>query len=216
MHRHASIFLSQFPEFQEFKNKRANTTGDSPKTGDILPSPADPEVTPEERLEAAHEELRSALADGLLDRVRAASPKFFEHLGIRLLVAMGYGGGRMDRAEVTGKSGDDGIDGLIREDRLGLDMVYVQAKKWDNSVGPGEIDRFIGSLTRKKATKGVFITSGTFTGGAPRAAKGASVRVRLIDGDELASLMIDFNVGVAEAEKYVIKKVDADFFEPLA
>ncbi|MCP4590974.1 MAG: restriction endonuclease [bacterium] len=205
-------FLSQFPEYQAFKHKGAN----APKPGDNPPLPPDPEITPEEQLQAAHEELRSALADDLLDRVRVGSPKFFEHLVIRLLVAMGYGGGRMDRAEVTGKSGDDGIDGLIREDRLGLDMVYVQAKKWDSSVGPGEIDRFIGSLTRKKATKGVFITSGAFTVGAPRAAKEASVRVRLIDGDELASLMIDFNVGVAEAEKYIVKKVDTDFFEPLA
>jgi len=209
-------FLSQFPEYQIFKSKKANTAIGSTKPGDNPPLPPDPEITPEERLQAAHEELRGALADDLLDRVRAGSPKFFEHLLIRLLVAMGYGGGRMDRAEVTGKSGDDGIDGLIREDRLGLDIVYVQAKKWDNSVGPGEIDRFIGSLTRKKASKGVFITSGTFTGGAPRAAKEASVRVRLIDGDELASLMIDFNVGVAESEQYIIKKVDADFFEPLA
>ena len=201
--------LSQFPEYQEFKNKPSDPGLDPP------PPPRDDD-TPEERLVAAHQELRGALADDLLERVRGGSPKFFEHLVIRLLVAIGYGGGRMDRAEVTGKSGDDGIDGLIREDRLGLDMVYVQAKKWDNPVGPGEIDRFIGSLTRKKATKGVFITCGTFTDGAPRAAKEASVRVRLIDGDELASLMIDFNVGVAEAEKYIIKKVDADFFEPLA
>src|SRR5205814_9030136 len=122
----------------------------------------------------------------LEQRVRAASPKFFENLVIRLLVAMGYGGGQVDRAELTGKSGDEGIDGVIREDRLGLDMVYVQAKKWDNAVGPGETDKFVGSLMRKKATKGVFITSGTFTDGANRAAREAAVKVRLIDGDELA------------------------------
>lgn len=172
-------------------------------------------ITPEERLEAAHGELRDALADDVLQRVRGGSPKFFEHLVVRLLVAMGYGGGQVDRAEVTGKSGDEGIDGVIREDRLGLDMVYVQAKKWDNSVGPGAIDQFVGSLMRKKAVKGVFITSGTFTEGALRAAREAAVKVRLIDGDELAELMIDFNVGVAEDKKYVVKKLDSDFFETL-
>lgn len=122
----------------------------------------------------------------------------------------------MDRAEVTGKSGDGGIDGIIREDRLGLDMVYVQAKKWDNSVGPGEIDRFVGSLMRQKATKGVFITSGSFTDGALRAAREAAVKVRLIDGEELSELMIDFNVGVTDAEHYIVKKLDGDFFEEMA
>jgi restriction system protein len=129
---------------------------------------------------------------------------------------MGYGGGRLDHAEVTGKSGDDGIDGVIREDRLGLDMVYVQAKKWENTVGPGEIDKFVGSLMRKRAHKGVFITSGTFTEGAERAAREAAVKVRLIDGDELAELMIDYNVGVANEETYTVKKVDSDFFDDLA
>lgn len=143
----------------------------------------------------------------------AKAPHVFERLVIRLLVAMGYGGGQVDRAEVTGKSGDEGIDGVIREDRLGLDMVYVQAKKWDNAVGPGEVDKFVGSLMRKKAIKGVFITSGTFTEGARRAAKEAAVKVRLIAGDELAELMIDFNVGVAPADTYIVKKVDTDFFE---
>ena len=174
---------------------------------------SDPEITPEERLEGAHEELRDALADDLQKRVRTGTPRFFEHLVVRLLTAMGYGGGQVDRAEVTGRSGDEGIDGVIREDRLGLDMVYVQAKKWDNPVGPGEIDKFVGSLMRKRATKGVFITSGTFTDGALRAAREAALKVRLIDGEELAELMIDFNVGVATSETYVIKRVDTDFFE---
>jgi restriction system protein len=209
-------FLNQFLEYREFKTKRAVKAWDSRRIAEAPPLPEDPEITPEERLEAAHEELRDALADDVRNRVRLGSPKFFEHLVVRLLVAMGYGGGQVDRAEVTGKSGDEGIDGVIREDRLGLDMVYVQAKKWDNAVGPGEIDKFVGSLMRKKATKGVFITSGTFTEGALRAAKEAAVKVRVIDGDELAELMIDFNVGVAEGEKYIIKKLDTDFFETLA
>lgn len=206
-------FLARFPEFIAFKTqgRASDVVMQHPDVAEADSSVAD--NTPEERLEAAYQELRDAVADDLQRRLREGSPRFFEHLVIRLLVAMGYGGGQVDRAEVTGKSGDDGIDGVIREDRLGLDMVYVQAKKWDNAVGPGEIDRFVGSLMRKKATKGVFITSGTFTEGAQRAAKEAAVKVRLIDGDELAGLMIDFNVGVAPAETYVVKKVDTDFFE---
>ncbi|MFN8871940.1 MAG: restriction endonuclease, partial [Phycisphaerae bacterium] len=161
------------------------------------------------------EELRETLADDLLRRVRSGSPKFFEHLVLRLLLAMDYGKGHIERAKVTGKSGDEGIDGVIPQDRLGLDMVYVQAKRHENAVGPGDIDKFVGSLMRKKATKGVFITSGTFTEGATRAGKEAAVKLRLIDGDELAELMIDYNVGVAPADTYVVKKVDTDFFDGL-
>jgi restriction system protein len=209
-----NAFLDQFPEYRVFKTKRADKAVETKKGIAVDQIAVDPDITPEEQLEAAHEELRDALADEVLRRVRAGSPKFFEHLVIRLLVAMGYGGGQVDRAEVTGKSGDEGIDGVIREDRLGLDMVYVQAKKWENTVGPGEIDKFVGSLMRKKATKGVFITSGTFTDGATRAGKEAAVKVRLIDGDELAELMIDYDVGVSVADTYVVKKVDGDFFEP--
>ena len=130
---------------------------------------------------------------------------------------MGYGGGHSGYATVTQLSGDDGIDGVIQEDRLGLDMIYVQAKKWDptNSVGPGEIDKFVGSLMRKRATKGVFITSGVFTSGARKAATQATVSVRLIDGDELADLMIDYGVGVSEEARYTLKKLDTDFFDDL-
>lgn len=209
-------YLQRFPEYQAFKTKKGKTRAATVTESDGEPVViVDPDVTPEEQLEAAYEELRDSLADDLLKRVHAGTPRFFEHLVIRLLVAMGYGGGQVDRAEVTGKSGDEGIDGVIREDRLGLDMIYVQAKKWDSSVGPGEIDKFVGSLMRKKANKGVFITSGTFTDGARRAGKEAAVKVRLIDGEELAELMIDFNVGVAAADTYVVKKVDTDFFEAL-
>jgi restriction system protein len=211
-----SKFLEQFPEYVAFRDKKRTIPGKAPARSVLPALIEEPEATPAERLDAAYEELREALADDLLQRVRSASPKSFERLVVRLLVAMGYGGGRLDHAEVTGKSGDDGIDGVIREDRLGLDMVYVQAKKWENTVGPGEIDKFVGSLMRKRAHKGVFITSGTFTDGAERAAREAAVKVRLIDGDELAELMIDYNVGVANEETYIVKKVDSDFFDDLA
>ncbi len=209
-------FLDQFPEYRQFKIKRANKAMATKGTADASPLPDDPEVTPQERLQGAYEELHDSLADDLQQRILAGSPKFFEHLVLRLLLAMGYGRGQMERAEVTGRSGDEGIDGVIPEDRLGLDMVYIQAKKWDDSVGPGEIDKFVGSLMRKKATKGVFITSGTYTEGARRAAREAAVKVRLIDGDELADLLIDFNVGVTAAETYTVKRVDGDFFDELA
>ncbi len=207
-----NAFLEQFEEFRTFRTKRA-------KSGDAqvgVPSDSvsdEQDITPDERLDGAYKELRETLADDLLQRVRAGSPKFFEHLVVDLLVAMGYGGSRADAASVVGRSGDDGIDGVIKEDRLGLDMVYVQAKKWDNSVGPGEIDKFVGSLMRKRAHKGVFITSGTFTTGAERAATEAATKVVLIDGEQLAELMIDHGVGVADHKSYVVKKLDGDYFD---
>lgn len=202
-------FLAQFKEYQEFKSKKGGTDSIKPIDDN------DTAATPEEQLGAAYEELRETLADDLLRRVRSGSPKFFEHLVFRLLLAIGYGKGQIERAKVTGKSGDEGIDCVIPQDRLELDMVYVQAKRHENAVGPGDIDKFVGSLMRKKATKGVFITSGSFTDGATRAGKEAAVKLRLIDGDELAELMIDYNVGVAAADTYVVKRVDTDFFEGL-
>lgn len=208
-------FLRRFPEYQAFKAKKIKDSAETVNRDNNETATAEPDITPEEQLAAASNELREALADDLLRRVRAGSPKFFEHLVFRLLLAMGYGKGQIERAKVTGKSGDEGIDCVIPQDRLELDMVYVQAKRHENSVGPGDIDKFVGSLMRKKATKGVFITSGTFTAGAERAGKEAAVKLRLIDGDELAELMIAYNVGVAVADTYVVKKVDSDFFEGL-
>lgn len=208
-------FLSQFPEYQAFKSRRAKKAWETRRTGTEAEEGGDPIITPDERLDAAYTELRETLADDLLERVRAGSPKFFEHLVVDLLVAMGYGGSRADAAQVVGKSGDEGIDGVIKEDRLGLDMVYVQAKKWDNSVGPGEIDRFVGSLMRKKAHKGVFITSGTFSSGALKAAQEASAKIVLIDGEQMAEFMIDHGVGVTDHKSYTVKKVDSDYFEEI-
>ncbi len=205
-------YLEQFEEFVEFRYKKSK---EKPKN-QVSATEID-EATPSERLESAFNEIKGALSDDLLDRIRNNTPQFFEHLVVRVLVAMGYGGGHSGYATVTQLSGDDGIDGVIQEDRLGLDMIYVQAKKWDptNSVGPGEIDKFVGSLMRKRATKGVFITSGVFTSGARRAATQATVSVRLIDGDELADLMIDYGVGVSEEARYTVKKLDTDFFDDL-
>ncbi len=173
----------------------------------------DVDATPDERLDAAYKEIRETLADDLLDRVRHGTDKFFEYLVVDLLVAMGYGGTHADRSRVVGRSGDGGIDGLIQEDRLGLDTVYVQAKKWQNPVGPDEIRKFAGSLGEQKAHKGVFIISGAFTNGARQAAEKANAKVVLIDGEELAELMIDHGVGVADYKLYNIRKVDTDYFD---
>ena len=209
------VFLNRFPEYREFKNNRAKAATETPASPTDPLTLAEPTVTPDERLDAAHRELREEVADDLLQRVRAGTPRFFEHLVVDVLVAMGYGGSRADAAQVVGRSGDDGIDGVIKEDRLGLDNVYVQAKKWDNSVGPGEIDQFVGSLMRKRAHKGVFITSGAFTSGARRAAAEASAKIVLIDGEQLVDLMIDHGVGVADHKTYVVKRVDGDYFDSI-
>ena len=214
--RPASInlaFLDRFDEFVAFRSKRRANDADRPN-GTPLPESVSPgEATPHERLDAAHRELRDALVEELLERVRASTPKFFEHLVVDLLKAMGYGGAHASRASVVGRSGDGGIDGVIPEDRLGLDMVYIQAKKWENSVGPDEIRKFVGSLGENKAHKGVFITSGQYTTGARTAADRANAKVVLIDGDMLAELMIDHGVGVADFKSYTVKKLDTDYFE---
>lgn len=208
-----NAFLQQFEEYRAFKTKRAEKAWGSRKENEDDIEEAEADVTPHERLDAAYNELRETLADDLLDRVRGSSPKFFEHLVVNLLIAMGYGGSQASAAQVVGRSGDGGIDGVIPEDRLGLDMVYVQAKKWDNAVGPDEIRKFVGSLGEQKAHKGVFITSGTYTSGARHAAERANARVVLIDGEQLAELMIDHGVGVADHRAYVVKKLDTDYFE---
>jgi len=205
-------YLERFDGFLAFKTKRREPDSSEPSR-ESTPELTQDTATPHERLDDAYKELRDALVDELLERVRASTPKFFEHLVVDLLKAMGYGGTHASRASVTGKSGDGGIDGVIPEDRLGLDMVYIQAKKWENSVGPDEIRKFVGSLGEHKAHKGVFITSGAFTSGARQAAEKANARVVLIDGDLLAEFMIDHGVGVADFKAYTVKKLDTDYFE---
>jgi restriction system protein len=149
----------------------------------------------------------------LLEQVRAMKPKAFEQLVVDVLVAMGYGGSQLDAAQVVGKSGDNGIDGVIKEDRLGLDMVYIQAKRHEANIGPGAIREFVGSLGEHKATKGVFITCGGFSSSAKEAASRAHSRIVLIDGNQLAEYMIDHGVGVTAYKSYTVKKLDTDYFE---
>lgn len=200
--------LSQFEEFEEFRQAKSTSTG-----GDAAPAPtgAD-EQTPEERIDTAHREMRSALAAELLDRVYDKSPEFFEQLVLDVLHGMGYGGSRDDAAERLGRSGDEGVDGVIREDRLGLDLIYVQAKRWKNVVGRPEIQRFFGALHGQRATKGVFITTSSFSKEAMDYADGVTPRVILVDGRELAQLMIEHAVGVTVARRYEVKRLDLDYF----
>jgi restriction system protein len=208
-------FLEQFPEYLAFKTKKKEKIAVAVGMTSADADTGDSDITPDEQLDVAYKELRETLADELLQRVRAGTPKFFEHLVVDLLVAMGYGGSRVDAAQVVGKSGDGGIDGVIKEDRLGLDMVYVQAKRHENDIGPGAIREFVGSLGEHKAHKGVFITSGGFTSGAIDAAAKAHTRIVLIDGEQLAEFMIDHGVGVTNYKTYVVKKLDGDYFEGL-
>lgn len=201
-------FLQQFPEFVELLDaSRSANKADVPAE-----TPAS-QSTPEEAIETAYQGLRAQLAEELLSRILACSPTFFEQLVVELLVKMGYGGSRRDAGERIGQTGDGGIDGIIKEDRLGLDTIFIQAKRWQGSVGRPEIQKFVGALQGQRARKGVFITTSSFTADAAKYPSLIDTKVVLIDGKQLASLMIDFDVGIAAAASYVVKRIDSDYFE---
>jgi restriction system protein len=202
--------LSQFPEFHEFRRARSDTHA-AHVPGAAATSTVE-DATPEERVGAAYRELRSALAAELLDHVLERSPEFFEQLVLDVLHAMGYGGLRDDAVQRLGRSGDEGVDGVIREDTLGLDQIYVQAKRWRNPVSRPDIQKFVGALHGQRASKGVLITTSTFSGEASAYADNITPRVVLIDGKELSQFMIDHDVGVAVATRYDLKKIDQDYF----
>ena len=168
--------------------------------------------TPEEAIEAAYQNLRQTLADEVLQTVKSCSPSFFERLVIDVLVKMGYGGTRKDAGKAIGKSGDGGIDGIINEDRLGLDVIYIQAKKWENPVGRPEIQKFAGALQGQRAKKGIFITTSNFTNEAKEFASRIDNKITLIDGETLSQLMIDYNVGINSIVTYELKRIDSDYF----
>jgi restriction system protein len=170
-------------------------------------------ATPEDLLAASYKEIRSGLEFDLLDQVKQVSPAFFEQLVVDLLVAMGYGGNRADAAQAIGRSGDGGIDGVINEDRLGLDVIYIQAKRWEGNVGRPEIQKFAGALQGQRARKGVFITTSAFTKDAQEYASFIDSRIILIDGVRLVGLMAEHNVGVSVVGTYEIKRIDQDYFE---
>lgn len=197
--------LRRFPEFEEFQSESKQST---PAT-DIEDEGAS---TPEETVEQAVQQLNHSLADELLQTIKECSPSFFENLVVDLLLAMGYGGTRKDAGQTLGKSGDGGIDGIIKEDRLGLDIIYIQAKRWANPVGRPEIQKFAGALQGMRARKGVFITTSGFTSEAKDYVSLIDSKIILIDGQKLASFMIEHDVGVSPAVTYSIKRIDMDYF----
>lgn len=205
-HRIDRPFLSKFEEYRHTHSKDTNgSDNDSPNGED--------EDTPEENLKAAYETIRSYLANEIIEIVRNCSPSFFEQLVVDVLVGMGYGGSREEAGKAVGGSNDGGIDGIINEDRLGLDVIYIQAKRWENSVAKPEIQKFAGALAGQKAGKGVFITTSSFTSGAQEYVKTVGTRIILMDGRQLADFMIDYNVGVTTEATYELKRIDAAYFE---
>ncbi|MCD2514591.1 restriction endonuclease [Comamonas endophytica] len=201
-------FLEQWPEFIEFRDiSRASILQEQPVDLPITTT------TPEETIENAYQGLREQLAQELLAKILSCSPTFFEQLVVELLVKMGYGGSRRDAGERIGQTGDGGIDGIIKEDRLGLDTIFIQAKRWQGSVGRPEIQKFVGALQGQRARKGVFITTSYYTTDAIDYVTRIDTKVVLIDGKQLSGLMIDFDIGVSVASSFVVKRIDSDYFE---
>ncbi len=213
-----NTYLDRFKEFQDFKTKVSDNDGTAASA--LAPISAQSPIplsteTPDEALRKAHGAITGALATDLLDRVRQASPGFFEKLIVALLLAMGYGGTSEEAGRALGQSGDDGIDGVIDQDPLGVDQIFVQAKRYadGNNIGAGAIRDFYGALSLKKAHKGIFVTTSAFSQPATDTARGLGSRIVLIDGLQLARLMIRYNVGCRDEDVLHLKKVDEDFFE---
>lgn len=212
--------LLQFPEMVDFINRSSDGLPHLREARSRLSiAPATPihqedhgTATPEEMIAMGHSVLAQQLSTELLERVKSESPDFFESLVIDLLLALGYGGSREDAGQVVGRSGDGGIDGIIKEDKLGLDAIYVQAKRWVDSVGRPELQKFAGALQGKRAKKGVFITTSDFSKEAVDYVEAIDSKIILINGEELARLMIDHNVGVAVKQTYSVKHIDQDYF----
>jgi len=200
--------LSQFPEFVAFHSPRGTSQAE-----DVQVGRKESDQTPEEILQEAYNSIRDSLASELMDKISNNSPKFFENLVVDLMLALGYGGSRADAGKAIGQSGDEGIDGIINEDKLGLDVIYLQAKRWISAIGRPELQKFVGALHGKRAKKGVFITTGRFTEDAKHYVETIDPKVVLIDGTSLANLMIDHGLGVSTATKYDLKKIDGDYFE---
>ena len=197
-------FLKQFPEFNDFVKPK------NIEEEQIEVSISD--QTPEEVLEYSYQDLRNTIAQDLINKVKLCPPEFFEKLVVDLLLNMGYGGSRRDAGEAIGRSGDEGIDGIIKEDRLGLETIYIQAKRWENTVSRPEIQKFAGALQGQQAKKGVFITTSKFSQGAKDYVSIIDSKVVLIDGERLAQLMIDYDIGVSKIKSYDLKKIDTDYF----
>jgi restriction system protein len=202
-------YLDRFPEFLEFRyGHREPGAPRQPQPRDVVEMD-----TPDEVLESAHRKLKDKLATELLETIKKGSPAFFERLVVDLLLKMGYGGSRQEAGEAIGRSGDEGIDGIIKEDRLGLDIIYIQAKRWSSVVGRPELQRFAGALHGQRARKGIFITTSSFTREAVEYAGQIDTKIILIDGAKLSELMIEHGVGVTTVASYEVKRIDSDYFE---
>jgi len=199
-------FLEQFEEFRDFRKRKKKVTGN----GDD--NDKETGKTPAEELETAYENLRENLAKELVEKFKECAPSLFEKIIVELLVKMGYGGSRKDAGQAIGKSGDEGIDGIIKEDRLGLDIIYIQAKRWENTVSRPEIQKFAGALQGQRAKKGIFVTTSSFSREAQEYVKNIDSKIILIDGEQLAQFMIDSNVGVSPVAVYEVKRIDSDYF----
>jgi len=199
-------YLKRYPTFLSFHQVSKTSTQEDASNNDSI-------VSPDETLEMAYLELRNALRQEVLDKVKKSPPEFFESLVIELLVRMGYGGSQEDAGQTLGRSGDGGIDGKIKEDRLGLDFICVQAKRWESNVGRPIVQAFAGSLDGFRARKGVLITTSGFTKEAIEYVKMIGKSIVLIDGEELTRLMFEYDLGVTPVKHYVLKKLDHDYFE---
>jgi restriction system protein len=199
--------LNEFEEYREFRKRRKEASGETDTEDDTFDY-----VPPEETLENAYQKVRRQIEADLLKQIMDNPPDFLERVVVDLVVRMGYGGNRKDAGEALGKSGDEGIDGIIKEDPLGLDIIYLQAKRWDSSVGRPEIQKFAGALQGQRARKGIFITTSTFTTDALEYVSRIDSKVILIDGSRLARLMFDHGIGVATATTYEVKRIDSDYF----
>ena len=201
-------FLKQYDSFLKFHTAKPSVKESTENSqADDLPE------TPDEQLQQAYQSLNNSLAEELLDNVKQLTPQAFEQLVVDLMIAMGYGGARKEAGQATKLTSDDGIDGIINEDMLGLDSIYLQAKRWENTVHRPEIDKFIGPLTRQGAFKGVFISTSDFSQGAKDSVSGLNLSVVLVDGRKLAELMIEYNLGVSVKETYQVKTLDSDYFD---
>lgn len=198
--------LNQFPEFVEFHKVK------SEKDEEPIDIIITDNETPEEKLHKAYQSIKLELANELLFKIKNNTPSFFENLIVDLMISMGYGGSKIDAGKSIGQSGDEGIDGIIKEDKLGLDVIYLQAKRWEGTVGRPEIQKFVGALHCKRAKKGVFITTGRFSDDAVDYVNTIDPKVILIDGKTLVNYMIDFDLGVTTQNHYKIKKIDSDYF----
>jgi restriction system protein len=205
--RPTKIDVKLLEQFEEFRVFQATGRAKPMESGE-----EEAETTPEEALANAYQDLKNNLASELLQQLRASSPTQFENIVIDLLVAMGYGGSRKEAAKAIGRTGDEGIDGIINEDRLGLDVIYVQAKKWEGNVGRPEIQKFAGALQGQHARKGIFITISNFSKEAADFASRVDNKIILLDGDTLVQYMIDHNIGVTPSVNYEVKKIDLDYF----